>query len=157
MDMSARSKWFLIRSGLLSAVMAGAVLAPASTAMADAKKLSGAGCFFEVESSHSSHDRGNQFRNTSGVTRAVVCPITKEILASTMRVFVRTTSLVGGCQIQRRTGAAFSFFNPQSVLPFGDGTQDVEWTTAIPGNGSYAVRCQVPHNHAILWVQTAEP
>jgi hypothetical protein len=137
-----------------------AVLVQSSPAAADAKKLNGAGCFARDGANHLSHSRAEgQYRNTSVADQTVICPITKDVLASTLRVFVRVSVGVNEntCRVFRRNGpTADAAIPPNSVTFFGT-TKDVNWTTPIAGNGAYAVECRLPAGLSLFWVQTAEP
>ena len=153
-----RLSWF---SFLLSAAVAAVVLAPASPAAADAKRVSGTACFFRDTFSHLSHSREGQFLNTSNTTQQVICPIIKDTLASPVAVFVRASNSVDAtsCRVVRRNGGgALSFFSATGTTQYSDGSKDVNWSTPIvaPTGSTFTVRCSVPANGAIYAVQSAE-
>ena len=158
--MSTRSSRFRILGVVLKGSLVVAALATASDAAADAKQISAVACAYQLQGSVVlPYSRDSRFQNTSGATQTVICPIVKEVLAGTMRVFVRSSAFpVVNCRVTRRTGVSLQFFSPTSTTPFPDGTQDINWENPIPGSANaFSVQCPVPHLSSIFGVQSAEP
>jgi len=119
-----------MKSGLAALSTVLSLAAPAVAA--DAKLESGSVCSFSDNSAFFSHAKRNGFRNDSGATRVVVCPMVKETLgvASTISVDLLTSNGVNGnlCRVTTRPfGGGTVTTHAPDLVDFNGPTQFVHW------------------------------
>jgi hypothetical protein len=136
------------------------ILLSATTVAADAKRYIGAFCTF-ADDDNSGQDRSfPKFSNTSGSTRAVICPIVQDIVDGDIEyaaITAEATMDEDTCLLwERVSDGSTQTWTHDGVISEGGGMNTTTWFGGsswqnASTEATFAIECDLPTGNAVLF------